>query len=117
MGCTSLFLSLFYFLSHYLDLIHSVSVSPLLLSQFFFLLQRQTGLLALPDEDNSMDYYINSLKTCEVPHEILSGKELKARYPRRFKIPDSYQCLYEKGAGVLKATKSLAKLQVSSSIV
>ena len=56
--------------------------------------------------------YIDSMRECEVSHEVLSGKEANRRYPHQLKLPDSYSCVFEEDGGILRANKALAALQV-----
>ena len=61
--------------------------------------------------------YIDSLGGCGVNHEVFAGREANRRYPDQLKLPDSYTCVYEHNAGILRASKAVTTLQVSFSSI
>ena len=72
---------------------------------------RETGKLFFGD--SSLIPLIKLFKENEVPHTVLSGREANERYPKQFKLPDDYVCVYIKeDAGILKADVALNALQV-----
>ncbi len=50
---------------------------------------------------------IANVKKWNTPHEILSGAEIRKRWPAFARVPDSYVGLYQANTGILDATNSV----------
>ena len=62
--------------------------------------------------DDSIQPYIDSMKVNNVPHQVMSGREANERYPQQLKLPEDYLCALEHEAGILRASKAVAVIQV-----
>ena len=75
---------------------------------------RKTGILVFGEADSKpVCQYIDTVRECGVSHEVFAGREANRRYPDQLKLPDSYTCVYEYNAGILRASKAVNTLQVS----
>ena len=78
---------------------------------------RQTGMLNIgPANCDRLHMYRKSLQDSKAPHEWLSYRQLRMRYPQ-FQLPPNFVGLLDSSGGVLKAERALQALQVSESIV
>ena len=66
-----------------------------------------------PNDSPVVRTHKQSLRQCNVPHEVFAGSEANRRYPDQLKLPDSYACVFERDGGILRANKAVAALQVS----
>ena len=74
---------------------------------------RKTGILVFGEASSEpVQQYIDTVRECGVPHEVFTGREANRRYPDQLKLPDSYKCVYEYEAGILRANKAVTTLQV-----
>ena len=69
------------------------------------------------NDDSVIQSYISSFRECGVPHEVFTGREANRRYPDQLKLPDSYKCVYEYDAGILRANRAVTTLQVGIATV
>ena len=84
---------------------------------FFSATVRKTGLLVFGDANNKyVHQYIDTVQKCGVSHDVFTGSEANRRYPDQLKLPDSYNCVYEPHAGVLRANRAVITLQVKPSL-
>ncbi|KAJ5160408.1 sarcosine oxidase [Penicillium canariense] len=75
------------------------------------LLTTTVGLFSLPkDAPIPSSNYTRSLAANDVPHEILSSKEVMQRWPQ-FDIPDTVQTVYDPATGIVHANKTVAAMQ------
>ena len=82
-------------------------------SYFLSATVRKTGLLVFGDANNKhVHQYIDTVQKCGVSHDVFTGSETNRRYPDQLKLPDSYTCVYDHDAGILRASKAVTTLQV-----
>ena len=75
---------------------------------------RKTGILVFGEAGSKpVQQYIDTVRECGVSHEVFTGREANRRYPDQLKLPDSYKCVYEHDAGILRASKAVTTLQVA----
>ena len=69
-----------------------------------------------PANCDRLHMYRKSLQDTKAPHEWLSYRQLRMRYPQ-FQLPPNFVGLLDSSGGVLKAERALQALQVSESAV
>ena len=74
----------------------------------------KTGVLVFGEKGlkGGTESVINALSENSIPHDVLSGAEVNARYSDQLKVPDRYVCTFEHSGGILRANKAVATLQV-----
>ena len=78
---------------------------------FFHLYYSETGLLSFGSAKAIRDYS-TALKTNNVDHRTLTSKEINEWYSKQLKVPEEYLGIHVKQAGLIRATRSVATLQV-----